>query len=346
MQQRTPIYEDREKYIVGLKFKSPVHFGRYKDEDLARSGFWCGSDQLFSAMANAFNLFYGKTETEAFLAEFRTGAPPVILSSTFLMLEQTDTGAEPVYFLPKPCGLDLSAYFTDQKKAGKIAYLPHTVLELLANSKFDGSISEKYKPQGLFLVPKTCSEDLFVETECARVALDSMTAASMIYYITTVTYVESVGLYFMMDCRREWLAKIQTALRVLGDEGLGGERSYGMGSFTIANFRPSPSWSVDGDEALLLSAYYPSTQELRVMRTVAWEGRYRLREAGGYIYSGGDQGLRKKYLRVFAEGSVFGYKPVGQLLNVTPKGYNAHRVYRNCLAYTLPWNTAAQKGTG
>jgi CRISPR-associated protein Csm4 len=39
---------------------------------------------------------------------------------------------------------------------------------------------------------------------------------------------------------------------------------------------------------------------------------------------------------MFAEGSVFPFKPEGKLADVTPDGFTAHSVYRSGISVSLP----------
>ena len=101
---------------------------------------------------------------------------------------------------------------------------------------------------------------------------------------------------------------------LLGDEGLGGDRTYGMGLFKpeFSEFSDFPKWLVlDGkaDLWITMSLYRPNEEELEIEGFQPGGSWYRLVEKGGWIYS---IGLRKPRVTYFEEGSVFKFKPDGE----------------------------------
>lgn len=314
--------------LAACRFTGPVHFGS-REGNLTRQKKLASSSVLFSGLVNAFRLLFGDEETGKFLASFREGKePPLLLSSLFPMVEEP--GREPVYFLPRPLDLDLTPYFKDVKEAKRVSFLPVEFLEEIARG---GNLPKGELYQGFYFPPGR-ARGVFWEEERPRVALDSVTSSSAIYYITVTRFAPGVGLYFLFDTADEWRKKIKSALRLLADEGLGGERTYGMGGFSI-EFRHSWNWAnVDGSW-LLLSGFSPAEEEKReIAETLA---AWHWREEGGYIYSLGDTGFKKKRCLLLAEGSVLARRVVGKLVDVTPNGFNGHRVYRYGYAFLLPW---------
>lgn len=316
-----------ERCVVVLKFTSPVHFGR-RDFELDSTMFWAGSDQLFGAILSCFATLYGDAETAELLCEYERGGCPFITSSSFLIIESD----RPAYFVPRPAGVHVDLAGVDAKKRKKIAYLPTDALEATtAGRELIG-----YQPEGVFLLPDWVDEPPICENEIPRVALDSISASSNLYYVSSVKFAHNAGLYFFLDYDMKWERKIKAAIRFLGDEGLGGERTYGFGHFTC-EFRDAPTWRGEGDCRYLLSGYYPADDELELVRLGAIKS-YRLRDTGGYIYSGGDTGVRKPWIKLFAEGAILAFAPKGKLIDITPIGFERHRVFRSGLAYTLAWN--------
>lgn len=316
--------------LVKLHFTTPVHFG-HAGHDLTAAAYWLGSDGLFSAIVNTWSLLYGAAATDELLQAFiGQAAVPFVLSSAFPYCDKP----APTYFLPRPLGLNLDALCNGKpKKAKKIAWLPWQALTEIGA----GGTPLGYEPQGAFLLPPGRREALLHERELPRVGLDSITAASNIYYINVVNFVAEAGLYFLVRIQEVWLDKFKAVIRLLGEDGIGGERSYGLGRFDVKGdiFQPMPPWPVQGEHALLLSAYYPAPQEMPGL--AAGMTAYTLRSSGGYIYRHGDTGMRRSFMRLFAEGSLCNFVPAGCLVDVTPPGFAAGRVYRNGLAYVLPW---------
>ena len=87
------------------------------------------------------------------------------------------------------------------------------------------------------------------------------------------------------------------------------------------------------DGWISLSLYHPGRDEL----TGLGDGYYDLLTRSGYVFSPDNRSLRRKTVRMFDEGSVF---PVperrGELADVTPDGFKAHKVWRFGLAFSLP----------
>lgn len=315
--------------LVKLPFTTPAHFGR-AGRDLTDTAHWLGSDSLFSAIINTWSLLYGQSAADELLKAFATNAAPFILSSAFPYCEKPG----PTYFLPRPVGLNLDILCDSKpKKAKKITWLPWQALAEIGM----GAIPHGYIAHGIFLLPPGRTEPLLRERELPRVGLDSLTAASNIYNINVVHFAADAGLYFLVKIQEVWLDKFKAVIRLLGEEGIGGERSYGLGRFRVNEdiYLPIPAWPLQGEPALLLSAYYPAPGELNGLS--AGMTAYTLRSCGGYVYRLGDTGVRRPFIRLFAEGSLCTFRPAGCLADVTPPGYAGGRVYRNGLAYTLPW---------
>ncbi|MDN5293231.1 MAG: CRISPR-associated protein Csm4 [Eubacteriales bacterium] len=317
--------------IAVLDLKGPVHFG-VREESLTRIRPLGGSDLLFSGIVNCFRLLFGEKETEEFLAAFHPGEePPLLLSSLFPVVEER--GKEPLYFLPRPLSLDLTPYFPERKEAKKIAFLPAEFLRRLAE---EGELPDGER-RGPFYFPTGEGREIFWEEERPRVALDAITSASSIYYASVTRFAPGVCLYFFWQAARGWEEKIKAALRLLGDEGLGGERSYGLGGFVVKDADRSPfPWLAAEEDCswLLLSGFSPAEKEKDLAGSlVAWGWR----EEGGYLYSLRDTGRKRQRCLLLGEGSVFKKRVVGRLVDVTPAGFGEHRVYRYGYAYLLPW---------
>ena len=199
-----------------------------------------------------------------------------------------------------------------------------------------------------------------------KVSIDRTTRATNFYYTGLTQFawrqrdnrnpvedpvaVESLaGLYFLLEMPEASVAleaDLRAALEVLGDEGLGGERSSGAGRFELLTWGDLPSdWQAivdfdQGNRHSLLSLFWddPITPDW-----LGQEARYTLQERGGWISSPSGHQLRRKMVRMFAEGSVFPQVPTGKLANVTPPAfekpngtYSPHAVYRNGVALSLP----------
>jgi len=135
---------------------------------------------------------------------------------------------------------------------------------------------------------------------------------------------------------------VRSALLLLADSGLGGERSRGWGRSEAPEWRPwTPPHAPAGDYAhWLLSLYTPAEID-----TVDWKrGNYATVLRSGRIESSARWGEPKQPTTMIAEGSVLlaSNDLRGAASNVAPAGF-PHPVYRAGFAVTvpIPWRVAA-----
>jgi CRISPR type III-A-associated RAMP protein Csm4 len=158
----------------------------------------------------------------------------------------------------------------------------------------------------------------------------------------------------MVRWHADWQARGEQALWALGDGGIGGERSAGHGQFVLrgpypSNPLPAPA---PGETFVSLSLYHPKQSEsAQMVEGAGIAYRFELRRGwmsspdhtqaqDGQVYQG--QALRRKAVRMFAEGSVLRYPGdvggLGGLADVTPERFTEHPVYR----YGIAWPVAYQ----
>ena len=81
--------------------------------------------------------------------------------------------------------------------------------------------------------------------------------------------------------------------------------------------------NAEGNCFCILSLWYPKDDEqigIKAYQTV-------LRKGWIFSMSSAKQ-MKRKTLRMFKEGSIFGNQPKGKLVDVTPPGFDDHRVCR------------------
>lgn len=358
--------------LVRLNFgQNPVHFGETGiglEKTLER----VRSDTLFSAWISAYARVFGKTQVEALLQQFIANPekPPFRVSSTFVYRRNEDTD-QLIDYLPKPVerpdgypSEDLSF----AKAYKKLHYLPLAVwqrwyqgsgfseqdrLELEAYGKRREHPSTALANAGCFAYGEA-----FQSYELPKVAIDRTTRATNFYHTGLIQFAwkpdptvsvdvwsqngvqNLAGLYFLLEfpeANPNLEADLQQALTLLGEEGIGGERSSGAGRFSVLTWgNLSPEWQNlvnfdQGNRYGLISLLWDQNM------TIEAGDRYMIQERGGWIASpfSGRQ-LRRQMVRMLAEGSVFRKQPVGQLANVTPPGFTQHPIYRSGLAVSLP----------
>jgi len=170
-----------------------------------------------------------------------------------------------------------------------------------------------------------------------RVALDRAAEASQLFFVKRLFFAPDCGLWFAVHFRDDALRReLEALLRILGDCGIGGERSQGCGQFTFkVEDAPDfllPHWG-DG-ESVTLSLWAPADGELHLLPG----SRYRLALRGGWLLSPeADGAYRSQEVYLIAEGAVVPRGAfLGALVEVTPRGvFGRHPIYRYGLAYTV-----------
>jgi CRISPR type III-A-associated RAMP protein Csm4 len=190
-------------------------------------------------------------------------------------------------------------------------------------------------------------------------AVDRLDGTAIPHSSACIEFQSGGGLWFLVTyadeaVRDTWDAQIQTAIRVLGDSGFGGERGRGWGrtaapSFTAGEFpalllpglpataesgeNPAPA----SDQHWLLSLYSPAESD-----PIDWSrGNYATVERGGWVdspaaFSSNDAGAQKKRVRMIEEGSVVAapVSPAGRAPDVAPAGF-PHPVFRAGFALSI-----------
>lgn len=320
-------------YRVLMHFTTPLHIGE-KEKIYNITQTFAHSDTLMSGIINAYSLLYGNSSTNQLVESFLQKSPPFEVSSTMPYV-----GNE--FFVPKPIGLNLHLYkdkgiieVEKDKEIKKVKFIREK--DLLSN--FPG----KYKVAGSFLLPKDMfhkfddskkAPSLGKVKERARVSIDRLSSSSNIYYFSHFEFKDNAGLWFYLRINDQSLEdKVKAAIRLLGDEGLGGDRTCGLGSFE-AKFVES-SMPEENDRAkyyVSLSLVNPQSED--EIKSALY---YEILTRSGYIYSKTGLGVKRKAVRAFAEGTVFSGKVCGRVVDVTPQKFSPHRVYCFGLAFLVP----------
>ena len=303
------------EYIVYLKPKSPFHIGE-AGVGLEETSTTVHSDTLFSALCNMYTLLYGKDELRAMLNEFDE-KKPFLISSAFLY-------ADSILTFPIPMGIRLSDFMIEKgerkddyeliKRLGKIRFVSQSIFESIMKEKPQISKSLEIIQNVLFSERESPPEKIFLTDETPRVALDRMSSASSIYHVGNVHYAPECGLYFFLKTTPPYDKKIRASINLLGDEGLGGKRTSGRGFFTPI-FQKKSIKIAYSNMKMTLSLIFPQKTEISLIKN----GFYSLISRKGWIYTPLSKSLRKKGVRMLAEGSQFPERVLGRIISVTPE---------------------------
>lgn len=295
--------------LVKMHFTAPVHLGK-AGMGLEESGRVLHSDTLFSGLFQAWLALYGEPP------------PPLVLSSAFPFVGDT-------LYLPKPF-LAVPAFTTDLAATYGKTIKAATLVDLATFASWVAGETPDFERLQDEL--DHLKEAVRVSVR-PRVALDRETSASALYYIGETFFTPGAGLFFLVEAGKGIWEALQGAVRVLGEEGLGGKRSQGRGTFR-PEFCPDPvpQGAANPDAFLTLSLVYPAAQEEITGNLLS----YQLLQRTGWLESGPQNAqLLHRRVLMFAEGSVFRRRPRGRLVEVTPAGFTGHPVYRYGLAFTL-----------
>lgn len=344
-----------EIYLYRLHFKGPIHLGTY-GIDLEAIDERLSSDSLTSALLNAVKVLEGDDGVIEMVDALLRPSPPFILSSLFPFgpdPENRHSYAEaiirPMIDPPVAYKKVLETYGKEFKRIrylsvkdfgawiGKVNLTELQIKEIVERSKelTQGWWQEEIRP---------------------RVALDRISQNSSIWNQAALWFskekkdqegkpIKGAGLYGLIrinDCT--WKSRLESAFRMLGEMGIGGERTYGLGLYQFDGLEPLPDpwknlFQQEARAHVLLSMYYPTDQEKNGLQDYlqAWETV----ERRGYIVSGrSTTTIKRKRVRMMIEGSATSKLLSGCMVDVTPDyafelGIG-HRVYRSGIAFLIP----------
>jgi len=302
--------------LFKLKFKSSIHLGE-------REGFLEGtettihSDTLFSALCNSYLLLYGRKKLECLLENFKN-EPPFFLSSAFPYWKDK-------YFFPIPL-----SQFPKEKEQKKLSFIEKDGFEKILEGENIENLHKKYET-----IPSKDEKSPYKIIKNPRVSLGRLNnyPGENFFYFGETFFEENSGLFFLVKFNDNSFEKeFNSALNLMQDEGIGGDRTVGKGFFNVeANEEFKIKFPENPNGFMTLSIYSPRDDEIDNL-----DGFFEIIERSGYIYSPYGKNIRRKSIRVFKEGSVFSKNKKGRLVDITPSFFKEHKIYRFCYAFTIP----------
>ncbi len=329
-------------FIYYLDFKGPVHFGSH-GIGLEEANIGLGSDSLLSALVNSLALLGMADEA---IAALQQKEPAFVLSSLFPY--GRDDKGKVAHLLPRPLRMPVFLDTSLAKDIKKRRWLtPEEIPVWLEKSPIDKEKAAKLaRPDPVFCASDDHDDtgNWWVEELRPRVALDRSSANSAIWWCSAINFAPGCGLYGLLRINDPtWQRPLAEAFALLGDMGLGGERTYGMGEFEIGKmvamddvpgFKLLDQMPVN----LLLSRYFPAAEELSELGSMleAWD----FVESRGHVVSGRSAtSIKRKSLHLMVEGSLSRRALRGAMVDVTPGKASelglSHRIYRCGLGFWL-----------
>ncbi len=327
--------------VYRLKFKTQLHLGRSTGAaqtgslGLEKTEIYIPADTLFSAICQTWTTFYDTNSLTDFLNLY-TGESetlPFTLTSAFPF-------ADNVYFFPKPIT------WTDRSKESKqIQFVSGNIFRQIIASDppaFDKKqliIGEKVwisdTEKNLLKITDEDNYEIWKTATRPRVTIGSRNAGSEIWHVEAVQFNKKCGLWFAANFDNdETRHRIETLLRVLSDNGIGGERNAGYGQFEFDKAELEIPTAEDGDRFVTLSPICPKSST-QLQQLLTGDVAYTLSPCIGWVSVPGSDALRK-LINMFREGSVLrkSEERVGRLVDLKPEDYT-HSVYRYGYAWQV-----------
>ncbi len=330
-----------------LRLASPLHLGE-RGIGMEEAGQTVPSDTLFSALCWGLREVEGTGWLEELLDSFLRGTAPFLLTSTFPWAGDVRFFPRPMLPLPDPGQEEVPsqpAATPHHRRLKGVTFVSEGIFRrwLAGESLIREAAEANFLSGGLWIssaerakLPDGPEEVWTSAPPVPHVALDRVTGASALYHVGELRYGEGCGLWFGVRWGETgWQEPVEAALSCLGEAGIGGERSAGRGQFQWEQQQGEclPAPSSQARRAVTLSLYHPT--RLEVAGGSLDDAGYRLRIRRGWLGSPEGQGWRSKAVRMLAEGSAIDAAATGNLADVTPEGFTAHRVYRYGLAFPV-----------
>lgn len=316
-----------------MRFTAPLHIAA-RGVGYEQVNWVIHSDTLYSSIITVWS----RIDPEGAERIAQSKSPPFLLSSAFPYQDVLE-------FYPKPLirsRLDIEP--DDGKKFARVQFIEVPIFrEILSGQqiRFD---PKSTRQRGRFWTVEsapTYQDTIVFEMEVPRVVIDRVTNQGMNYYVSELHFAEGAGLFFWVlfnePAKRERFIQV---LRLLGDEGLGLDRTSGKGFFEVKDddiiddTLPGPEHT---GRFLILSLYCPKKEE--ITQATLQQSGYELAKRGGYM-SGFS--YRRQTLTMFTEGSVFTGSPLdsyGTKREVLDKDFAKstvhHPIYRYGYAFPI-----------
>lgn len=313
--------------LVRLRFRQPLHLSRGKLNTYESSEHTLHSDTVQAALFVCALQLYD----EATALDFQNA---VQVSSAFPFV-----GDE--FWLPRPLNLLLDDDPDTRKELKKIKYLKRAHFEqALRGEKLE--TSELLDNEGKAIQPKIWEADV-----TQRVLIDRVNAGSTPFYLEKLypeNWHRDRGLFVLLKNEGFDAAKLKSLFRLLGDNGIGLQRSLGNGTFDIEKLEIEDfllALPDSGSAWVNLSLYRPENEDAKKIKD-SKTSHYQLLKRGGWLSSPDDTAhmtLRKKSVLMFSEGSVLAFgsdEPKGKIEEIQPEWNKIHTVFRDGRGIFLP----------
>lgn len=323
-----------------LIFEHPAHFGLegIGQENIEQT---VRSDTLWGAIIQKWLLLF-QDDPDQLCKE-----PPFNLSSCFPLVKGRR-------FYPIPVGVldnlinraargELENTKLDVKKIKKISWCAEELLLKILNGKCvdtDDITPDNVMPLPFDEKDKSNDQSSLIEQR-PRIRTDQLKGGvdgDGFFYCSDQFFNEASGLFFLADFSDKTARKqFESALNLLGDSGLGADRSVGRGCFKVEHKKIDFHTDSNPTRHLLLSLYHPGKEEVEKGVMEKGKSSYGLVRRYGQAGSFQVNRFRRADCWMLTEGSLLPFEPTGNILSVLKASEKIpHNVYRNGRAFCLP----------
>ena len=347
--------------IVKLHCKNHSRF-RLGLDDLQSTVEIIHSDTLFNGLINCYCALYGNNATNSFIENWQQHKIAVSSAFYFIDVYKSEKKLDTILFFPKPFlrkrikPEELQQDLMSKKTIKKLKYLSEKALITMLGSvtEEDGdwlhnidltsfkTINNEFAIENDELADELIA---YLQDKKFRLIADSpkvsverdTNKSSNIYYQSDVElhwikwqdFLLKPGFFFLLknELPVDEKNKLIASLRLLAEEGIGGERSAGCGSFTDIKIDDYQN-DFAGKLSMTLALMSPATDD-NLNNLISYQPIIR----GGYV---GKSAWRKPRLRLMREGAILSAPFKGRLVNVTPKDYpNSNNIYHNGINFSI-----------
>lgn len=216
---------------IRLRFTAPLHIAAH-GVGFERVGWIIHSDTLYSAILTTWSAIAPDEVEQLVQAE----PPPFLLSSAFPYQGKAE-------FYPKPLAPPLEVALEHRKALAKVQFVETAVFQKIVKGEPVPFSSNSTKQGGRFWIgpaspsqnqapeaaakenkskskrkPPAPDDPIIYETEVPRVAIDRVTNAGTLYFVSELRFGEDAGLFFWMQFDSDEIRdRFIQVLRILGD---------------------------------------------------------------------------------------------------------------------------------
>lgn len=276
---------------------------------------------------------------------------PFRISSCFPVVVDSDGNRVQLY--PKPIGVSIDPSKVEHKMFKSIDWIDEVLFEkwrhgdVVSNLFPEDANDKRLAFGGKVLLAEQrsfTSDKLYDQQARTRVTLDRVTSASVPFHYVQTHFSNSVLFSMHIQVEEKWKDTFMGLLRLLGDEGLGADRTVGMGHFSVLPEVLEREYTVNrkADKWLNLGVFNPGLK----VAAINWEASaYAIVNRSGWV-SGSS--LRRSPVVAIAESALLATgtdgPPEGSVPMVLDSSSElipesdriAHDVYRDCRGFFIP----------